>query len=702
MSAITIDQAGNGIAVIRLDVPDSRVNVLSSALLDQFRAALESIASDGRVRAAVLASAKPDNFIAGADLGEIRSIDSAARAAAFVRDGHGILDRVERSRKPVVAAIHGAALGGGLEVALACHYRIATLHPKTVLGLPEVMVGLLPGAGGTQRLPRLIGLVRALPMLLAGQRLRAKKALEAGLVDAVSPPEELESRAVAAAAAMAEGKLRRGGTPLAVKVQNASPMRTLILSKAKDGVAKKTRGLYPAPVAILDCVETGLREGFEAGREREIARFGELAVSREAKNLIWLFEAMNELKKLPPGSAPRDVDRLGILGGGLMGEGIASVSLSLADVIVRDVSEGALAKLKQRLETGLAKRVSSGSVTERDAVLERERLTATTDLAKLAGAELVIEAVFEDLELKRRVLAETESVVAEDCVIASNTSALPIGEIAATAKRPQRVIGMHYFSPVPKMPLLEIIVRPDTDPVAEATARQFGIDQGKSVIVVKDGPGFYTTRILAPFMNEAIVLLGEGAEIRALDDALRDFGFPVGPVTLLDEVGIDVAAHVAVDLGRAFESRGLTAAPQLPRMVEAGYRGRKNGRGFYRYEAKKGRKPANAEVYAFFGGTSRRAIPANEMAERLAMLMVNEATHCLGEGVIASPRDGDVGAILGLGFPPFRGGPFHYVDTEGAAAVVERLKQLESKHGARFAPAPLLVRHADSGQRFYS
>jgi len=700
MAAIEIERV-NGVAVIRLDVPDSKVNVVSSGLLSEFRATIEDYAGDPSLRAAVLTSAKPDNFIAGADLSAVRKIETADEASSFVREAHSILDRLAESGKPVVAAIHGAALGGGLEIALACQYRIATLHPKTILGQPEVMVGLLPGAGGTQRLPRLIGLVRALPILLAGQRIRARKALEIGLVDEICEPSELDRRALDAAIALAGGSLRERRLPLSVKVQNASPMRTMILSKAREGVKKKTRGLYPAPPAILDCVETGLRQGFEAGRELEIRHFGTLVVSPEAKNLLWLFEAMNELKKLPEDAAPREVERLAVLGGGLMGEGIASVSLPLADVVVKDVSDDALTKLKGRVEASLAKRVTSGALFEADAMRQRERLTVTTDAARIEGADLVIEAVFEDLELKRQVVAETEQVVSDECVFASNTSALPICEIAAGSRRPDRIVGMHYFSPVPKMPLLEIIVTPETSATAEATARQFGIDQGKTVIVVKDGPGFYTTRILAPFMNEAILLLEEGAEIRALDAALKDYGFPVGPVTLLDEVGIDVAAHVAVDLGKAFATRGLAASPVLPKMVEAGYKGRKNGRGFFRYDGPKGKKPVNREVYEFFGGSARREIAAETMADRLALLMVNEAVHCLEEGVLSSPRDGDVAAILGLGFPPFRGGPFHHVDAIGASTLLARLAELEEKHGARFKPAPMLEKMAESGTRFY-
>jgi 3-hydroxyacyl-CoA dehydrogenase len=313
----------------------------------------------------------------------------------------------------------------------------------------------------------------------------------------------------------------------------------------------------------------------------------------------------------------------------------------------------------------------------------------TTGVDDLEGAELIVEAVFEDLELKRRVLAEVEERVADDAVFASNTSALPIGKIAAGARHPERVIGMHYFSPVPKMPLLEIVVAEQTADWATATAHAFGTAQGKTCIVVKDGPGFYTTRILAPYLNEAVLLVEEGARIEDVDRAMKDFGYPVGPLALVDEVGIDVGAHVAQDLGRAFADRGLEGSGAMPRLYEAGLHGRKNGRGFYLYPKakKKGRKQINPKIYDLLGGEARRSVDSSEIQDRLALLMVNEAVHCLQEGVISSPRDGDLGAILGLGFPPFRGGPFRHIDTLGREAVRARLEELAGKHGKRFETA---------------
>jgi 3-hydroxyacyl-CoA dehydrogenase/enoyl-CoA hydratase/3-hydroxybutyryl-CoA epimerase len=706
MSALTLTKRPDGVAVIAFDTPGSSVNTLSKAFFDEFRAILDQVEADASIRAVVLASAKPDNFIAGANLHEILAMREPAEGEQLSRGGHELLDRMANGAKPVVAAIHGAALGGGLEVALACHYRIATDDPKTVLALPEVMVGLLPAGGGTQRLPRLIGLERALPMMLTGQRLRAKKAYKYGLVDSLVAPFGLVDSAARAALQLAEGKLkpnRDAKKPPSERLFAMRPARALLFNKARADVMKKTRGLYPAPLAILACVEAGVEQGYAAGAAKESELFGRLVVSPEAKNLIRLFDAMTELKKLPEGLRPKKVGKLGVLGAGLMGEGIASVSTALCPVVIKDVKAESLAKAAKNIYKSLEKRVKSGSMTR----VERDRqwagLQFSTDYSRLKGCDLVIEAVFEKLELKRDVLIETERQIGPDAVFASNTSALPIHEIAAASPHPERVLGMHYFSPVPKMPLLEIVVTPQTADWAVATAQQFGIKQGKTVIVVKDGPGFYTTRILAPYMNEAIVLMEEGADLQALDRALKDYGFPVGPVVLLDEVGIDVGAHVGRDLGPMFAARGGNPSETLPKLVEAGYLGRKSGKGFFLYPPgeKKGGKDINPGVYKFIGGSQRKPMDPREMADRLALLMINEAVYCLQEGILSSPRDGDVGAIMGLGFPPFKGGPFRYIDDVGAQAVVARMRELAAKYGPRFEPAPLLAEMAESGRKFY-
>lgn len=704
MPMIRIERRSDGVAIVWLDHPEKPVNTLSPAAVAEFNENVLPLMADDGVRAVVVASAKPDTFIAGADLEVIEGLD-ADEISEMSRRGNALLEAIHTGPKPVVAAVHGAAIGGGMEVALGCHYILASDDPRTVFSQAEVMLGLLPAGGGTQRLVERVGLAAALPLLLTGKRVRARRAKRMGIVDALTTPGGIAETGARAALALADGRLRRPvrRKTLIDRLSGLAPVRARILAAAAKQVQRKTRGLYPAPPAILDCVETGLKRGRLAGLERESHYFGILATGVESRNLVRLFHAMNDAKKIDEGPEPAKVDRLAVLGAGLMGAGVASVSLGRCQVVLKDISDDALAAGVRTIEKGLAAQQRSGAISRREADRRRSALLPTTDSDDLAGADLVIEAVFENLDLKRRVLAEVEERIAPDAVFASNTSALPIAAIAEGARHPERIIGMHYFSPVPKMPLLEIVVTASTADRVTATAKAFGVAQGKTCIVVKDGPGFYTTRILAPYLNEAVVLLEEGAKIEDLDRVMKDFGYPVGPVALMDEVGIDVGAHVAADLGTAFADRGLGASDALPKMYEAGYQGRKNGTGFYLYpkKRKKGPRPVNPEVYRFFGGPERRIMAAEQIRDRLVLLMVNEAVHCLDEGVIASPVDGDLGAILGLGFPPFRGGPFRWVDHQGAGKIVDLLRALADRRGPRFQPATGLCELAASGGRFY-
>ena len=709
MKTLKLIKRADNIAVISFDLPDTSVNVLSRESLADLQSALDQILRDPKVRACVLTSEKKDNFLAGADLGQLAEVTSAKEAEKFSRRGQDILNRIANGPIPFVAAVHGMALGGGLEVILACHSRIATDDPKTVFALPEVQLGLLPAAGGTQRLPRLIGLSQALPLMLSGSRVRAKKALKLGLVDQLVARENLLETAVKRAILLVEKNRWRSvkNTRLS-KLDRLLPLpivRSLLLKKTREQVLRKTRGKYPAPLSILKCVEAGLNEGIDRGLAKEAELFGKLVVSPESKNLVWIFHASRELKKLPQGMpSPTEVKKLAVIGAGLMGEGIASVSLPLNDVILKDLTDKAVGRAKESIRTQLTKRVQSGSLTLADEVQQLTRLMCVTDMSALKESELVIEAVFEDLALKRKVLNDVEKVIAPSAVFASNTSALPISKIAEQAKHPERILGMHYFSPVPKMPLLEIVVMPKTSKEAIATAQSYGIAQGKTVIVVKDGPGFYTTRILAPLLNESMLLLEEGASVEAIDNALKNFGFPVGPIALLDEVGIDVGAHVAHDLGEAFGKRWGKASGALNLLIDAGYKGKKCGKGFYVYSEsgrKKSKKEVDPKIYGFFGGKARLTMDAHEIAERVAFMMINEAVYCLQEEVILNAHDGDIGAIMGLGFPPFLGGPFHYLDQLGLPAAVARMKELSKKFGPRFEPAPLLEEKSKKNGRFY-
>jgi fatty acid oxidation complex alpha subunit len=730
--AVTLE-VEDGVAVITFDVPGEKMNTLSRPTTEGFRDAVHRVREDASIRAAVLISGKPDNFIAGADINMMKDATTAAEVAQLSTDLQAELDRMEEGGKPVVAAIHGAALGGGMEVALACHYRICTEHPKTVMGQPEVMLGLLPAGGGTQRLPRLVGLQNALDMMLTGKNIRPRKAKRMGLVDAVTAPHGLREAAIKAARELADGTRKheqRDKSAQDVALEDNFAGRAVVFRQARAQVMSKTLGNYPAPLAILDTVEIGLSKGYKRGLEEEARRFGELAMTPEAKSLMSLFFGQTSLKKNRFGKPKKSAETIAVLGAGLMGGGIALVS-AMKDrrVLLKDIDWDGVARGKKQVWAELNKRTKRKALTP----FERDRKMALVmgqiDYRGFEQADLVIEAVFEDLKLKHRVIAECEEHMRDDAVFASNTSALPIADIAKGSKRPENIVGMHYFSPVNKMPLLEVIVTEQTSKRASSLAVQTGIEQGKTVIVVQDGPGFYTSRILAPYLDEAALLMLEGVELHEFDRAMKRFGFPVGPVTLLDEVGIDVAAHVAKDMQAFFEPRfGPRDTGPLDAMVKAGFLGRKAKKGFFLYDDDKGGsdpfdmvkdlvatakkltggatgKPINAGAVEILGAhvKGNGKPPAEEdVQERMAMRMVSEAILCLQDGILSNPVDGDIGAVFGLGFPPFLGGPFRYVDQLGASRVAQTMERLASKHGKRFEPPALLVEHAKKGTRFFN
>ena len=708
MAVLTTWVTEQGIAIISIDVPGEPVNSLGMVHSEELAAALDALNADATVRAVVLRSGKADSFIAGADINQFVAFRSAADAEAASRSGHAFLERVESFPKPIVVAIHGACLGLGLELSLSCAYRVASDHPKTQLGLPEIQLGILPGAGGCYRLPRQIGARAALDIILAGKSERAAKAFKLGLIDELVPESILIETAVKAADRLArDGKPPRKRMPglQAALLDRTTLGRRLVYRTARAQVLKKTGGHYPAPLRALDVVRIGLERGKEAGLAAEAREFGELAVTPVSRHLVQIFFATTAMKKddgVEPGSAaPREINRLGVVGSGFMGAGIAGTAMTTAQVEVRlkDADPSRVGKgIRSALDI-----VQGQLIRKKITRFECERLAALvsggTDFTGFGRADLVIEAVFEDLAVKQQVLAEVEAVLAPTALFASNTSTIPIARIAERARRPENVLGMHFFSPVDRMPLLEIIPTARTSPDAIATAVRFGRKLGKTVIVVADRPGFWVNRILAPYLVEAGHLVVEGVPIDVIDRTMVKFGMPVGPIALLDEVGIDVAAKGGVVMREAFGDR-LAPAETVAKMVEAKRFGRKAGSGFYLYHDGNQTDP-DPQVYRLFGIKPLATVDAGQIERRLVYPLLNEAARAVAEGVVRSPRDGDIGAIFGIGFPPFLGGPLRFVDSLGAAAVVATLEDLARAHGPRFAPCEALVEMARQGRAFY-
>lgn len=698
---LTIDE--QNIAWLAIDVPGEKMNTLQAAFAEEMQAIFSELdAQKNSLKGMIVYSLKPDNFIAGADVRMLDACQSSTEAAALAKQGQDMFQTLSDLPFPVVAAIHGPCLGGGLELALACHYRVCTDSDKTRLGLPEVQLGLLPGSGGTQRLPRLIGLLPSLDLILTGKQLRAKKAKKLGVVDACVPETILLDVAQKFVIDNAGKKQKKHKVATKEKLMSHTQFgRKLIFDQAAKKTKQKTRGNYPAADAILDVIRHGLEHGFKAGLELEAKRFGDLVMSSESKALRSIFFATTEMKKETGSSAkPKHVQRVGVLGGGLMGAGISHVTASKAKVPVRikDVSnDGVLNALnynyklfdKQRQRRILSKAQLQSKMSQ---------LSGGTDFTSYSQIDVVIEAVFEDLNLKQQMVADIEQNAKDSTIFATNTSSLPIYQIAEKAARPENIIGLHYFSPVEKMPLVEVIPHQSTSEETVATVVALARKQGKTPIVVKDCAGFYVNRILAPYMNEAAQVLMAGEPIEKLDTALLDFGFPVGPITLLDEVGVDIGAKImpilVKELGPRFQGPDVFDV-----LLNDNRKGRKSGRGFYTYKGKK--KEVDKSVYKLLKLTPESKLSDNEMALRCVLPMLNEAVRCLDEGIIRSPRDGDIGAIFGIGFPPFLGGPFRYMDQIGIDKLVEMMNKHAEKYGDKFAPCDGLLTRAGLNERFY-
>jgi 3-hydroxyacyl-CoA dehydrogenase/enoyl-CoA hydratase/3-hydroxybutyryl-CoA epimerase len=573
--------------------------------------------------------------------------------------------------------------------------------------LPETQLGLIPGAGGSNRLPRLIGTRAALDMILGGKSVPSKKALRTGLIDEMVPESILVATAIAAAERIARGsRPKRGARSLGgMLLDGTGAGRSLVYRKARATVDAKTHGNYPAQPRAIDVVRTSMEDGMARGLDAEAQAFGELAMSDVSRRLVEIFFATNALKKddgVPAGMGrPRPVHRIGVIGSGFMGAGIAGTAALVAGVDVR-MKDADLARVGRGVKAAtdiLAERLKRRRLSTWEFARQKALLSGTGTYAGFGRVEIVIEAVFEELGVKRQVIAEVEANVAPTTIIGTNTSTIPIQDIAAAAQHPERVLGMHFFSPVEKMPLLEVIPTDRTSVDAVVTAVQFGRRMGKTVIVVADSPGFWVNRILSPYLNEAGFLLEEGMPIETLDAIMVRWGFPVGPAALLDEVGLDVAEKAGKVMHGAFGAR--LAPSRVIGVMRADDRlGRKNGRGFYFY--KDGHKSgADGSVFQLLGARPQGEVDEARAQDRLVLAMLNEAALAMSEGVVRTPRDADVGAIFGIGYPPFRGGPLRTLDSMGATEVVARLERLAAVYGPRFTPAPVLEEMARTGGRWY-
>jgi 3-hydroxyacyl-CoA dehydrogenase / enoyl-CoA hydratase / 3-hydroxybutyryl-CoA epimerase len=702
----------DGIATIAWDMPGRSMNVLNNDSIPAFADAIQKAIADDVVKGVIVTSTKPD-FIAGADLEMLQGWSGAEEMFNNGMELQMLFRSMEKAGKPFVAAINGTALGGGFEICLACHHRIAAANPKAKIGLPEVKVGLLPGGGGTQRLPRLIGIQTALPLLLEGKHLSPEKALKIGAINAVAPADELQAAAkewlMNASAADAiqpwdkKGFRIPGGAPM-------SPTGMMTFTAGNAMLRDKTAGNFPAALNIMSCVYEGLCVDIDSGLRIETRYFVKTCMSPEAKNMIRsLFFGIGNANKLA--SRPKDVPtqkytKVGVLGAGMMGAGIAyATAMAGIEVVLIDQDQGAAEKGKAYTENLLKKAISRKRMSEEKAADVLALITPTTDYAFLDGAEMVVEAVFENRDIKADVTAKSEAVIPDTAIFASNTSTLPITGLAEASKRPTSFIGLHFFSPVDKMPLVEIICGKDTSQETLARSMDYVKAIRKTPIVVNDSRGFYTSRVFATYVNEGISLLAEGVSPALIDNAGKMAGMPVGPLALADEVALDLMYKITnqtkADLGDKY-----IAAPSEPvvmKMVEELNRvGKREGKGFYEYP-EKGKKHLWKDLGTHFPQLPEDEQPSvDEVIKRLLYIQSVETVRCMEENVVTTAEDADVGSILGWGFAPSKGGSISQIHTVGVDNFVSECDRMAQAYGARFTPPKMLRDMAEKGEQFYA
>jgi len=706
----------DGIGILILEAPNEKVNILSTAVMQELNARLDEIKTRADLQALVFLSGKDGNFIAGAKIEEIENITDPKEGAEKAAMGQAVFSKIAALPFPVIAIIDGACVGGGLELALACHYRLARDSEKTRIGLPEVRLGIIPGFGGTQRLPRLIGIQRALDFILTGKLVDAQRAYRAGIVDRIIakefPHHRLRSlgfefvREIQNPAARQKIVARRNRANAQTLLLERNVLgRKVLFDQARRRTLAETKGHYPAAELALEAVEKGFSKELAEGLKIEAELLGKAIVTDVSKNLVKIFYLTETVKKdsgvenyFPQGGT-REFKKIGVLGAGLMGGGIAQLMAHndlparMKDVNLAAVAKGMEAAAKVFSESVKRRRMSSKEMQNKMALI-----SGAADYSGFKNVDLAIEAIVEILDVKKKVFAEIDHIVPLHCIIASNTSSLPISEMAKATQRPDKFAGLHFFNPVHRMPLVEVIRGENTSDATIVSLVAFAKKIGKTPIVVKDSPGFLVNRILGAYMAEAGRMLKEGASIEQLDNALLQFGMPMGPINLFDEVGLDVAAKVSHILENAFGAR-MAGEGMMDKIVETGRLGKKNGKGFYIYEGKT--KKVDPQIYALIPKTGKFSGGAAEIQDRCVLPMINEAAMCLSESVVRRPEDVDIGMIFGTGFPPFRGGLLRYADARGIDNIVGKLETLAGKYGERFKPAALLVEMKQSGRKFY-
>jgi 3-hydroxyacyl-CoA dehydrogenase / enoyl-CoA hydratase / 3-hydroxybutyryl-CoA epimerase len=692
--AFSIEREGD-LAILWFDLPGEKVNKFSSTVIQEFAGVVDELERSTDIRSVVIASRK-SVFIAGADITEFTKMVSPEQGKEYVRLGQQAFHRFSKLPQTTVAAINGACLGGGCELALSCDYRVMADSPKATIGLPETKLGIFPAWGGTTKLPRLIGLPAALDMILNGKAVDAKRAKRMNLVDEAIPPSIL----LDIAKDFAKRKKRRGGTAMKFYVEGNPLARNVIFGQARKTVMKLTRGNYPAPLKVIEVMKEGMSGGVDRGLAKEVDEVIPLISGDVAQNLVRLFFLMEDSKKDPFTAKPHDVEQAGVLGAGVMGGGIAQIIADKTDanVRMRDINWQAIAGGLKAAAKVWKRKVDARRMKRGEMQRKLSRITAATDWSGFSRMDVVVEAVVESVAIKRQVLAEFEAIEKPGAIFATNTSTIPITQIAAEAKHPENVVGMHFFNPVDRMPLVEVIRGAKSSDAAMVTVANFARKLGKTVVYCNDGPGFVVNRILGPYMNESGFLLEEGNSIESLDKAMVDFGMPMGPMALLDEVGIDVASKVAVILGDAFGAR-MERSTVVEKLYKDGRYGKKNGKGLYIYKDGKRQGP-DSSVYKVIGVSSPHAADARAVVERMTLAMINEAALILNEKIVATAGELDLAMIMGTGFPPFRGGLLRYADSLGLRYILARLDEL-TRLGARFVATEPLRKLAESGRTFY-